>query len=158
MSFIFKLSPHSLISVRSFFPQISRNQRQIEDSRVLKMSLDTRARASAKESAQREAAAGPYAASATDRERAGEGEGEERSRLARNSCNLMGFFDWYLMPVAIGPIHTPLTYPKGIYKNRGFCAARGRASRGFGRRRRARLGLSDFSRCLGNRFPTHASR
>lgn len=25
------------------------------------------------------------------------------------------------MPVAIGPIHTPLTYPEGIYKNRGFC-------------------------------------
>lgn len=48
----------------------------------------------------------------TDREIAGEGEGEERSRLARNSCNLMGFFDWYLMPVPIGPIHTPLTYPE----------------------------------------------
>ena len=64
------------------------------------------------------------AASAADRERAGEGKGEERSRLARNSCNLMGFFDWYLMPVAIGPIHTPLTYPKGIYKNRAFCPPR----------------------------------
>lgn len=87
------------------------------------------------------------AASATDRERAGEGKGEERSRLARNSCNLMGFFDWYLMPVAIGPIHTPFTYPKGIHKNRALCPRRN-------------LGVIDVSRFFSHpcTFPDSKNR
>jgi len=36
----------------------------------------------------------------------------------------MGFFDYYLMPIAIQPIHTPLTYIGGIHKNRVFSSCR----------------------------------
>jgi len=36
----------------------------------------------------------------------------------------MGFFDYYLMPIAIQPIYTPLTYTGGIRKNRGFSPRR----------------------------------
>jgi len=36
----------------------------------------------------------------------------------------MGFFDYYLMPIAIQPIYTPLTYTGGIRKNRGFSLRR----------------------------------
>lgn len=53
------------------------------------------------------------------------GERDERSWSARNSCDLMGFFDYYLMPIAIQPIYTPLTYTGGIRKNRGFSPRRG---------------------------------
>lgn len=53
-----------------------------------------------------------------------DGEGDERSWSARNSCDLMGFFDYYLMPIAIQPIYTPLTYTGGIRKNRGFSPRR----------------------------------
>lgn len=53
-------------------------------------------------------------------------ERERRGKLvaARNSCDLMRFFDYYLMPIAIQPIHTPLTYIGGIRKNRVFSACR----------------------------------
>lgn len=57
-----------------------------------------------------------------EREKRRERERERRqSWSARNSCDLMGFFDCYLMPVAIQPICTPLTYTEGMRKNRGFC-------------------------------------
>jgi len=36
----------------------------------------------------------------------------------------MGFFDYYLMPIAIQPIRTPLTYTVGIRKNRGLSPRR----------------------------------
>lgn len=61
-----------------------------------------------------------------NRERGTAKERERRWKLvvARNSCDLMGFFDYYLMPIAIQPIHTPLTYTGGIRKNRGLSPRR----------------------------------
>lgn len=73
----------------------------------------------------------------------------EKLVAARNSCDLMGFFDYYLMPIAIQPIHTPLTYIGGIRRNRGsslrrVISARADFLRAADRRRKERSDVCEI--------------